>query len=223
MKNDKIKIGNIEVEYTRSGVFKLFELYYKKECNEDRTKELKNNISKIESIEEKIKYCKDILKEYNQNIDPNAFAVSGMTMKLEIFPKETKIFFDKNIQIEIDSLEAELKNQRSIGKRKKYSNKEIALAYIFEVDATGQPILKSSQGEFAKNKIQSIGEKEYNVNGNSFYKEVRNIRNKYNINNEKDLNSISPRWYDVVKEISIKRNKWDTINEYLKTKGILKG
>ena len=108
MEKDKIKIGNIEVEYTRSGVFKLFELYYKKECNSDRVNDLEDSLSKIETIEDKIQYCKEILEQYYTYLDSSTFAVSGMTMVQGIFPNDTKIFFDKIIQIKIDSLEAKL-------------------------------------------------------------------------------------------------------------------
>jgi len=222
MKKDKIKIGNIEVEYTRSGVFKLFELYYKKECNSDRVNELEDTLSKIETIEDKIQYCKDILEQYYTYLDPSTFAVSGMTMAQGIFPNDTKIFFDKIIQIRIGSLEAELKNQKNIGKRKKYIYKEIALAYILGIYAEGKTIPKAPQGN-AKKVLENIGESEFNVKGDSFYRAVKDILNVYDVNIEVDLNQISKNWYNAIKEISTKRNKWDSINEYLKTKGIPKG
>jgi len=107
MKKDKIKIGNIEVDYNTNGVLKLFEIYRKMECNPDRIKKLEHDISQFKSVDEKIKYCKNLQKEYLLYLDWETLAVSGMTIAKSIFPKDAKLFFDREIQNEIDSLEAE--------------------------------------------------------------------------------------------------------------------
>lgn len=107
MKKDKIKIGNIEVEDNTNGALKLFEIYYKQECNPDRIKKLKHDISQFNSVDEKIKYCKNLYNEYLLYLDWETLTVSGMTIAKSIFPKDAKLFFDRIIQNEIDSLEAE--------------------------------------------------------------------------------------------------------------------
>ena len=210
MKKDKMKIGNVEIDYVET---------YEKEVTEVRKKEYESKLAKIPTIEEKLKFTKTELVEYLKNLPPEVIYVSGQTNI------QGALFWDRYLKIEIDSLEAELKNQRNIGKRKKYSNKEIALAYILEIYSTGKTIPKSSQGELANNELENIGESEYNAIGDSFYRAVREIiiLKKYDLNKEDDLNHISKNWYNAIKEISTKRNKWDDINEYLKTKGIPKG
>ena len=102
-------MNNLEIEFRNE--IELFEQYYNKECNPDRIKKLKNTLSEIETIEDKIQYCKDILKQYYHYLDDMTIDASGMTMAQGIFPPNTKIFFDRIIQINIDSLENKLKNK----------------------------------------------------------------------------------------------------------------
>ena len=116
MKKDKIKIGNIEVDDNTNGALKLFEIYRKKECNPDRIKKLEHDISQFISVDDKIKYCKNLYNEYLLYLDWETLAVSGMTIAKSIFPKDIKLFFDREIQIKIDSLEAE-KLTKKIKKR----------------------------------------------------------------------------------------------------------
>ena len=107
--------GNIYLKFEENPL-EVFNLYYKKECNHDRINELEKNLSVIQSIEDKIKYLKKILKEYYLFIDPTTLSVSGMTIAKGIFPPDTKLFFDRTIQIYIDGYEAE-----RLAKKKKKS------------------------------------------------------------------------------------------------------
>lgn len=107
MEIEKIIIGNIEVQYTKSGVKSLFDLYYNQECNPDRINKLKEDISKFKNVDEKIQYCRDLYNDYLLYLDSNIKAVSGMTIASGIFPPDAKLFFDEKIQLMIDSLEAE--------------------------------------------------------------------------------------------------------------------
>lgn len=118
MSKKTFKLNNLNIEYVKENILETFELYYKKECNAERIKELKENLSKIESHEDKIKYCKDILKEYNQSLDAITLAISGMTIAQGMFKEDTKIFFDRIIQKEIEALEEELKNEKETKKQK---------------------------------------------------------------------------------------------------------
>jgi len=125
MKKEKIKIGNVEVDYTISGVYKLFEIYYNQECNPDRINKLKHDISQFNSIDEKIQYCRDLYSEYRLYLHSTIRAVSGMSIDLGIFPPDAKLFFDEKIQIMIDSLEAEKLNHKNQIQKKSVKEKEI--------------------------------------------------------------------------------------------------
>ena len=200
----------------------LFERIFDIERSPERIAEFKSELSKYDDIENRIKFCKDFKQNYLNALKAPTFMASGMTFAHTNIKEGTALFFDDIVNREIDSLEAELINQKNTGKREKYICKEIALAYILEIYATGKTTPKAPQGN-AKKVLENIGESEFNVKGDSFYRAVKDILNVYDVNIEDDLNQISKNWYNAIKEISTKRNKWDIINEYLKTKGIPKG
>jgi hypothetical protein len=194
---------------------------YNKEVTEKRKKEYESKLAKIPTIEEKLKFTETELVEYLKNARAEVLFLSGSVIAEGIQP-EGHFFWAHYLNTNIKHLQQQLENQRNIGKRKKYIIKEIALTYILEIYATGKTTPKAPQGN-AKKVLENIGESEFNVKGDSFYRAVKDILNVYDVNIEDDLNQISKNWYNAIKEISTKRNKWDIINEYLKTKGIPKG
>jgi hypothetical protein len=194
---------------------------YKKEVTPERIADYKSQINKFLTIEEKIRFAENELNEYLKNLSPELLDVSAVTILHKAQPKGS-ILWDRYLELDIENLKKELNNQKNVGNRIALKYKEIALAYIFETYSIGKDIPSSSQGEFSKKEIESIGKNEYTVNGNSFYKAVRKIIADYSPFEESDLYHISPRWYDVVKEITTKRKHWKQVEKYLKEKKYLK-
>jgi hypothetical protein len=208
MKKYEFPNKNIKIEYVET---------YEKEVTEKRIKEYEKKKSKIPTTEGKLNFAETELVEYLKNVSPEVIYVSGQTNI------QGPLFWDRYLKVDIDNIKHQLNKEKNIGRRKKNSAKEFALAYILEMNSTGKIIPKSSQGEYAKNELEFIGDSEYNITGNTFYKAVKSICMDYDLNKIIDLENISPRWNDAIKEICTKRNCWDNVEIYLKQKGILKG
>lgn len=99
-----------------------------------------------------------------------------------------------------------------------YTGKEVALAYLFDLDVTLQEIPKNPKtGQLSKKEIQ-LKASDYNIKPESFYKSVKAIYGNYNIYNLKDLKQISSRWKDAVLDCSIDSLR---VKEYLKEKKLI--
>lgn len=97
------------------------------------------------------------------------------------------------------------------------SAKEYALVYIIDLFANKETIPTNPiEGGYSKKLIEEKGKElfELRVKPNSFYKEVKNISEKFDIKNKSDLNHLSKRWLQVVKSYS--RN-WNLTETYLKS------
>jgi hypothetical protein len=97
------------------------------------------------------------------------------------------------------------------------STKEYALVYLLDLFARGETIpMNPIEGSISKKKIEKEGKDFFDlrVKPNSFYKEVKYIHEKFDLNKKSDLDHLSKRWLQVVKTYS--RN-WNLTETYLKS------
>lgn len=94
---------------------------YKTEVTPERINDFKMKLAGIESLAEKLAFCKIELKEYLQNIPAETMAASGNT------GASNPIFFDRIIQLEIDNIQS-LISTTSVITRKQVKSK-IILTY----------------------------------------------------------------------------------------------
>jgi hypothetical protein len=114
-----------------------------------------------------------------------------------------------------DQTKAEAKQE--ILDEKGLSAKEYALVYILDLFANGESIPTDTiEGGYSKKKIEEKGKElfELRVKPNSFYKQVINISENFDVKNKSDLDLLSKRWLQVVKCYS--RN-WNSTEAYLKS------
>lgn len=91
----------------------------------------------------------------------------------------------------------------------KYSAKEYALAYIFDLFSKGQQIpINRKEATLDAKYLKSIGEEKTkgNFKGDTFYRAVKEVKN-YNLNDIKELNLISNNWKNAVLAISKNDNE----------------
>jgi hypothetical protein len=210
MKKNEFPNKDLKIEFIET---------HNKEVTPERKRKYENEKAKIPTTEGKLNFAEAELAEYVKNAPPEVLHVSG-----QMNIPGAHHFWAHYLSTDIEYLKQQLNKEKNTRKRKEYSLKEVALAYIFETYATSKNIPKSPQGEYSKTELERIGKDEYNVEkGNSFYCAVRDILNAdWDLNKEKHLEHISPRWYDAIKEICINRKSWDAIEKYLKQKGLSK-
>jgi hypothetical protein len=143
-----------------------------------------------------------------------------------IFPLKRKIEFLVEKQSAIASKtsggengnnQKKAKAKQEILDEKGLSAKEYALVYILDLFANGESIPTDTiEGGYSKKRIEEKGKElfELRVKPNSFYKEVKNISEKFDVKNKSDLDLLSKRWLQVVKSYS--RN-WNSTETYLKS------
>ena len=98
---------------------------------------------------------------------------------------------------------------------------EYALAYIFDLYAKGKQVPQNPiEGGLAAKEIERIGKEVYNFpkEPDSFYRAVKTVKGKYDINKKEDLENISKRWCEAVRFLS---KDWNTVSEYLKDKRLI--
>jgi hypothetical protein len=118
-----------------------------------------------------------------------------------------------------DQTKAEAKQE--ILDEKGLSAKEYALVYILDLFANGESIPTDTiEGGYSKKKIEEKGKELFDlrVKPNSFYKEVKNISEKFDVKNKSDLDLLSKRWLQVVESYS--RN-WNSTEAYLKSNSLI--
>ncbi|CAA7195871.1 hypothetical protein [Chryseobacterium potabilaquae] len=97
----------------------------------------------------------------------------------------------------------------------KYTAKEYALAYIFDLWAKGEQIpLNRVEGGLNKKELHEIGENIPTIKKDTFYRAVK-LLTSYDLNKQKQLQSISKDWQNAVQKLS---NNWAETKEYLVTK-----
>ena len=104
-------------------------------------------------------------------------------------------------------------------KEKKYTGKDYALSYIFDLYVDGKQLpINIKEGGFQKSEIMKIGEDKYSLNGDTFYRAILEV-NKYNLNSARDLKQISTEWENVLCNLS---TDWAKTKKYLKEKKLIK-
>lgn len=122
---------------------------------------------------------------------------------------ELEAFFESQIQV----------NNTPTTKKQEYSANEFALVYIFDLYAKGKRIpINEIEGGLAKKVIESNTPKNCTVKPNSFYKAVKDINRDFDVNKKRDLENISKRWKEVLKELS---SDWKTLKSYLTEKKLM--
>lgn len=92
IKNNVNNIGNIRVEFIKT---------YNQEVTTERKEKLQNDLSKIESIEDKITFLENEKIIYLQNLQPEILDVSGRT-DYPNFDKGKALLWDRYLELEIE-------------------------------------------------------------------------------------------------------------------------
>lgn len=125
----------------------------------------------------------------------------------------------KKLLTEISISESTIKDNSTTtiqNKKIKYSANENALAYIFDLYANGEQVpINRVEGSLNAKKLKEIGSKRGFSKPDTFYRSVKNVLKKFDLNNKKDLDSISIDWYNAVKNLS---KDWVTMKQYLDKK-----
>lgn len=105
--------------------------------------------------------------------------------------------------------------------KKKYTAREYALAYILDLHVAGNQLpVNRVEGSLSAKEIKRIGEeKAYDIKPDTFYRAVKDISRQFDLNNKKDLDSISCDWRNAVRELSI---NWGELSKYLEKKSLHK-
>lgn len=101
----------------------------------------------------------------------------------------------------------------------KFTAKEFALAYLFDLDLEGKQVpINRVEGTMSKKELFEVSKqrKHYNLTPDSFYKAVRGIV-KYDRNNSVQLQQISSGWYQAVLVLSHHKEE---LQKHLDSKGI---
>lgn len=119
--------------------------------------------------------------------------------------------------------EIDLGNQNIPEKKpaKKFIAKELALAYILDLYAAGKQIpINRVDGAHDAKEISRIGQTQYGIKGDTFYRAVKDIRERYDLNKDRDLQQISKDWYSGVMALTKNRQ---LLQSYLEGKGLIHG
>lgn len=103
---------------------------------------------------------------------------------------------------------------------KKFKANEYALAYIFDLYATGKQIPENiTEGGYNKKELMKKGVElyQYGKNKDTFYRAVKHVVT-FDLNNKQYLEQISKRWVESVRELS---KDWSKTKEYLIEKKLI--
>jgi hypothetical protein len=102
---------------------------------------------------------------------------------------------------------------------RKFRPAEYALTYIFELHVSGQQFPTNPvEGTLNKKELEKIGENRYNLKGDTFYRRVKEIKEKFDINKLQHLEQISKEWLFAVQSIC---TDWEPLSRYLKNKRLI--
>ncbi len=100
---------------------------------------------------------------------------------------------------------------------RKFTAKENALAYIFDLHAAGDTVpLNLTEGSNAKNVLLEVGALRGFTRPDTFYRAVTKVL-KYDLNSKKELNLISLDWLGVLEELS---EDFGALSKFLESKGL---
>lgn len=125
----------------------------------------------------------------------------------------------ENLKIAYDNFSHQAAFCRKEEAERKFTVSEYVLAYMFELYAAGENIpMNPVEGTICKNKIMNIGSSRYSLKGDTFYRKVKEIKEKFDINSKEQLEQISRDWQNAVKKIC---SDWEPISKYLQDKGLI--
>ncbi len=104
---------------------------------------------------------------------------------------------------------------------KKFTANEYALTYIFDLYANGKQIpTNKTEGGYNKKALIQIGIVLYQFDEkkDTFYRAVKNVAEKFDLNKKQDLINISQSWIEAVKTLS---KNWNKTEKYLKEKKLI--
>lgn len=99
----------------------------------------------------------------------------------------------------------------------KFTAKEYALAYIFDLYANGRQIpINRIEGSLSKKEIEQYGKDNIQfIKPDTFYNAVKDLNKNYNVSIIKDLQNISQDWLNAVKSLA---KDWKKTKAYLTAK-----
>lgn len=182
-----------------------------------------------EKRQETIQYCEQELKD----VRPDGIGSLSFTVHLQSLTNGRIAYnmpYNELLVIKIAILKAFKRTQpnieplppQSIVKQKpiKYSAKEYALTYIFDLYAIGQQVpINRIEGSFDAKKIKQDASKfpMYDKAPDTFYRAVKSVL-EYDLNNPTDLQNISKDWLNAVRNLS---TNWVITEQYLKDKNLI--
>lgn len=181
-----------------------------------------NQIVQLEDINSLVD-LRSCVKKYENTLPENVFHEAN-----KIYPYNGELDFEK-IQKRKEALDKVwetylLKNEDASNKvdssppKRKFIANEKALAYIFDLYATGKQIPENhTEGGLSAKEIKKIGAEKGFDKPDTFYRAVRNV-SKYDLSRKRDLNNISHGWLTAVETLS---DHWDKTREYLIQQGLI--
>jgi hypothetical protein len=161
-----------------------------------------NEIQQAECV---INYYSDLFKNRQDFVDKHTAVIGKKAYKVWL----------ENLPPQQNETEKEKENSRT------FTVNEYALAYIFDLDASGKSIpINPTEGGYNKKKLIKIGYDLYKLDNkkDTFYRAVKNIANKYDRNKQIDLKNISQNWIEAVRMLS---RHWDKTQKYLIEKKLI--
>ncbi|MCA6438156.1 MAG: hypothetical protein IM592_16975 [Bacteroidetes bacterium] len=168
---------------------------------------------------EKNEFIKSQINESEEIINYYSDRYKNSLEKFEKFPtvvgrKAYKVWLE-NLPPQQNETEKEKENSRT------FTANEYALAYIFDLDASGKSIpINPTEGGYNKKKLIKIGYDLYKLDNkkDTFYRAVKKIANNYDRNKQIDLKNISQNWIEAVRMLS---RHWDKTQKYLIEKKLI--
>lgn len=186
---------------------------------------LNKNHSLLKSYYKKYEYCLDDIKETCSKYDNKSLITQVyiyLIPTLEVFDEiKEHVTLDelKNQTKTLDNSQPKKNEEKQEPpKTRKYTANEYALAYIFDLNVKGESIPTNRvEGGLAKNEIEQIGESEYKLKGDTFYRAVRKVK-EFDLNSKTHLENISKDWYNAIMQIS---NNDKDLKEFLIKKQLI--
>jgi hypothetical protein len=132
---------------------------YEKEVTAERIADLKKRLNKLKTDDDKLKFLKKEKANYLQHISAETLFVSGSVHSN--FQPGTELFWDRILQIEIDTLEGCQKNEL----KEVYSHREYILANQYKHKLGIEPFKHSN--DWAKERGDKARQKFYTLTENS--------------------------------------------------------
>jgi hypothetical protein len=151
----------------------------------------------------------------------STFSANEKDIRLGEYLERIKTMLDFLPSFSQQQISPQSEKQTEQAKPVKFTQNEYALAYIIDLYADGKQIPTSRvEGGFAKKELIKIGFDLYGLDKvkDSFYKAVKTVRTKFDLNSQQDLEHISKDWLNAVKTLS---KNWSKAKKYLIQKKLI--